>query len=265
METSRQSLVEAIENNPRDTFIDLSRLTRTAEIFEIGQTVGYMTDIKFPMFNGTVRPRFDSAGVDDGIDGFLGRARERGVPMLWWVTPSSRPLDLTSRLVDRGFVIDRLPGMALDLSSIRPERPPQGVEIRRVRGESDLVAALDVCCRCFDMPSFVQEPFRRMISVDGLGEMAGFHTYLAELEGTPIATSGVAYKAGVAGIYNVATLPEGRGRGIGRAITLAPLLDARRRGVRIGILHSTRQGYSVYNRLGFEHVCDIDSCVWLPD
>jgi predicted acetyltransferase len=57
---------------------------------------------------------------------------------------------------------------------------------------------------------------------------------------------------GVAGIYHVTTLPEVRNRGIGKHITLAPLLDARENGYRVGTLFASRLGEVVYRQIGFE-------------
>jgi ribosomal protein S18 acetylase RimI-like enzyme len=63
----------------------------------------------------------------------------------------------------------------------------------------------------------------------------------------------------VAGIYDVATLPEARGRGIGSTLTLVPLLDARRVGYRTGVLQSSEMGYEVYQKMGFQHLCQIEN------
>ena len=62
---------------------------------------------------------------------------------------------------------------------------------------------------------------------------------------------------GAAGIYCVATLPEARGKGIGAALTLKPLLDAREMGNRVGVLQSSDMGFNVYEKLGFRHLCQI--------
>jgi len=68
----------------------------------------------------------------------------------------------------------------------------------------------------------------------------------------------------VAGLYNVATLPESRGKGIGSSISYVPFIDAKERGYEISILHSTRMGYGVYKQLGFEEICKLIRYQWNP-
>ena len=69
--------------------------------------------------------------------------------------------------------------------------------------------------------------------------------------------------AGVAGIYNVCTVPEARGRGIGGAVTGAALREAASRGLRLAVLGSSEMGYPVYRRLGFHDVSRLRS--YAPD
>lgn len=78
---------------------------------------------------------------------------------------------------------------------------------------------------------------------------------MATLDGVPVA-SATAITAGACGVFNVATLPEARGKGLGRATTLAVLLDAREHGAMWGVLHASAMGFGVYARMGFRHVGD---------
>jgi hypothetical protein len=59
------------------------------------------------------------------------------------------------------------------------------------------------------------------------------------------------------GVHVVLTVEEARWRAIGAAMILAPLLEAREMGYRVGVLRSSYLGYPVYRRLGFREYCKI--------
>ena len=75
--------------------------------------------------------------------------------------------------------------------------------------------------------------------------------YLGCLEGQPVATAELTIAGGVAGLYNITTLPAYRGRGIGSAMTWQPLLDARAAGLGAAVLQAADAGVNVYRRIGF--------------
>ena len=75
--------------------------------------------------------------------------------------------------------------------------------------------------------------------------------YVGWLAGRPVATNILVLGGGVAGVYGVGTLAEARRQGIGSAITIKPLLDARDAGMRYGALFSSELGKPVYERVGF--------------
>lgn len=86
--------------------------------------------------------------------------------------------------------------------------------------------------------------------------------YLAVHNGVPVATSQLLLAEGVAGIDRVATVPEVRKQGIGYAITLYPLLEAREMGYRVGTTQATEAGERVYRRMGFRKCGEITSYHW---
>jgi GNAT superfamily N-acetyltransferase len=86
----------------------------------------------------------------------------------------------------------------------------------------------------------------------GLDDRGAWRHYLGWWQGAPVATTSLFLSAEVAGVYFVFTLPEARRQGIGAAITLAALQEARQLGYNIGVLGSSVMGYPVYRRLGFQ-------------
>lgn len=86
--------------------------------------------------------------------------------------------------------------------------------------------------------------------------------YLAVSNGKPVGTSQFFLSASVAGIYNVTCVPEARQQGVGTAITLAPLAEARKMGYRISILQASDLGSRVYRRLGFQDCGKLGNYLW---
>jgi predicted acetyltransferase len=80
-----------------------------------------------------------------------------------------------------------------------------------------------------------------------------------------VATATLVPSTGVAGIYNVATLPEARGQGIGAAMTATVLRAGRDLGCHTAILIASELGEPVYRRVGFEECCRVGEYVWQPD
>jgi GNAT superfamily N-acetyltransferase len=96
----------------------------------------------------------------------------------------------------------------------------------------------------------------------GFGPGQPLRHFLARLGGRPVSAAVGFLGAGVVGLYWVGTLPEARRRGLGAAVSLAPLLAARAAGVRVGILHASSMGVPVYQRLGFRQHGPLD--IWAP-
>jgi GNAT superfamily N-acetyltransferase len=218
--------------------------------------------------NAVSRARFvPGADVDAQIAATLNVFRVRGQLFSWWIMPSTQPADLPARLEAHGFVRDEyeMPVMTVDLDTLPDALPaPPELTVREVLDPLTLRLWVQAFGPGMDVPEDQCNRFYDARLSLGLGPDQGYRTWLGRLDGVPVATSELFLGAGVAGIICVSTVPEARGQGIGAAVTLAPLLEARRLGYRIGTLMASPMGASVYRRMGFTEVAHFAQYIWTP-
>lgn len=259
-------LITAIEENLASlmSFVGVLGVLKTNDPPGVDKVV---CSIPMPMFNSIMNTHIRDENVEEAIKFITIDAIKRNTPVLWWTGPSTQPKNLGEHLLEHGFKVDEDgPGMAVELSLLKEDIPkPQGMKIQAVDDD----ASLWIWCKT-TMSGFEAPPDRldfgatawhdlisRVNSVDLL-------PYLAWFDEKPVATSLLAIGGGVAGIYAVATIPEARRKGIGAQVTLQPLLDARQRGYKVGILQSSQMGLGLYRALGFKEYCRIKSYIYRP-
>ncbi|WP_291323005.1 GNAT family N-acetyltransferase [Desulfonatronospira sp.] len=259
------SLVTAIENN-LFRFLPLFDLCSQAEVHDDPQLLWSLTDIPFPLFNSIMRARLAPGDVNASIEAAITRGRAKNVPMLWWTGPTTRPSDLGLYLEKHGFTReDDAPGMALDLQTLNTDFPvPDGLTFEKVNDAESFKHWHHPFAMGFGMPDFAVNALIDLFKQISFGKQLPFLHYTGWLEEKPVAAGSVYLAAGVAGIYNVVTVPEARRKGIGTLITLALLREAQRAGYRISILHTSRMGLNVYRQLGFQDYCSIGQYLWSP-
>ncbi|HEX2742617.1 MAG TPA: GNAT family N-acetyltransferase [Rubrobacter sp.] len=262
-DSSTTVMARAIEENGAEFLMSLGRAAG-AEIRDDERLRWAIGNSPIDYHNCVVHAYLTPEEADEEIEVSVERMRAHGVPGSWHVGPSMRPPDLGKRLVARGFEYggDDI-GMAVDLSMLPEEvTVPEDFLVERVRDEAGLAAWVEALGSGFGEgpveAEWVGEMYRR------LGEDASLRHYLGRLGGEPVATATLFIGAAVAGIYFVCTVGRARRRGIGAAVTLAPLREARDLGSSVGVLGSSEMGYPVYRRLGFEEYCRIGLYEWRP-
>jgi GNAT superfamily N-acetyltransferase len=256
--------------------------TLGGELFEddrFGRHLAFPTN---PMFKGVWRSRLESDEVDNAIDEAIAWFEARKAPyFFWWTGPNTTPTDLGERLIARGLISMEeqarslvpgitssamgAPGMVADLSSMNEavlDQAPSGLVIDELRDEVSLDAFRRVLVDGMEMPVWAGQAWADAARFVGIGRTP-WRMYLGYLNGEPVATNMLFCGGGVASVYGVATLPTFRGRGIGGAITLVPLLQARAAGYRHAVLFSSDMGVHAYQRIGFRATGGyIDRYLW---
>jgi GNAT superfamily N-acetyltransferase len=92
-------------------------------------------------------------------------------------------------------------------------------------------------------------------AMERFGDIDGLRLYQARVDGEPVCVLGTYDNGSDCEVYFVATLAEHRGRGLARRLLHRALREARDRGLATSNLQSTKKGYPVYERLGYEPIC----------
>jgi GNAT superfamily N-acetyltransferase len=226
----------------------------------------YSTGIPFFLFNAVWNSHIPSEVAIKKIKENITFFEKRQVPFLWIIGPSSSPKNMGELLIKNGLVLDKQPGMAYNLKILEAEREPlKKIEIIKVENVETLKVWNDVVLTGFALPKeLLSDLFYKAFSFMLLNDTPYASAFLAYYKGKPVASSLVFYEAGVAGIYNVTTFEEARGKGIGTAITLAPLIEAKKLGYEIAILQSSENALNMYKLMGFKEYCQIEWYVWQP-
>ena len=253
---SSAGMVAAIEANLNATFSLLGRSPSTQLHDDDPDLRWYISPkVPFPLFNHVYFTRLPrEEDVDARIEEVRQHFAAHQVPFMWSVGPFSLPSELASHLEYHGLRrVEEPPGMALNLIALNEDIPfPSELAIERVSNAEVLREFVEVMRVGFEMPPFTVDGLLEGFSAVGLTEGSPWRNYAGRLDGEAVTTASLAIGAGVAGIYNVATLPKVRRRGFGAAMTLAALREARELGYRIGILQSSAGGLGLYRRLGFK-------------
>ncbi len=227
------------------------------ELVEGGDLTRVMTGLPFPLLNGVFQAHLGAETLEPAIQATLTAVDSWQAPLFWWVGPTAQPDDLGRHLQAHGFAhAGDTPGMAVDLLALPDDQPlPPDFTIRPVEDDATLETWARVAAIGTGFPASILEEFVQLELGVGFGRGTALRRYLGFQGGIPVTSSALVLDAGVAGIYAVATLPAARRQGLGAAMTLAPLREARAQGYQVGALQASELGYPIYRRLGFQDVC----------
>lgn len=161
------------------------------------------------------------------------------------------------------MVLNLVLGMALDLHAMNGKfQDVHDLKIVRVRAESDLDDWVSV--RVFSAPEAVVTALQGVHRLFGVSDSRPWRYFIGFVNGKPAATSLLFLGAEAAAVHWVVTLPGYRKKGIGAAMTLRALHEAREGGYKVAVLTASPYGIGIYRKIGFREFCTIRRYGWEP-
>ena len=227
---------------------------------------GRESPVSHPVANLVGCADLDEANADQTITAVRDRFAAQKKAFGWITSPSSRPRDLSERLVAAGFVkADELAGMVLTDLAL-PIRANPEVEVRPA-SVAEQREAIPMTASAYGLPFDVATWFTEVLIQ--AGERVRFEMYHAFLPGHsgPVAFGNLVFIPGTSIVLlgGAATVSDLRGRGVYTSLVARRLADARAAGADAAVIQAVRgTSAPVCAKLGFKEILPLDFYAWVP-
>jgi hypothetical protein len=199
---SASSIVEAIESNAHEAWICFAH-GLGAMVYDEPHMLWFFSGLPFHLANGIVNARFPEDHLEEILDERLQHLAAKQVPMAWLIGPSTRPVDLGSRLLPHDWMLgDEAPGMAIELQTLNESFfSPPSLTIEQIHDAETLRTWLRVLTVGSEIPEEGLALLLELVSKHAFTGDPSVHFYIGLHEDKPVATSLLYLGGGVAGIY----------------------------------------------------------------
>jgi GNAT superfamily N-acetyltransferase len=209
------------------------------------------TGIHSPDMNGIFQGHNQSRDIVESVEYGIHYFKKKEIPYYWWVGKYRNP-DLRELLEDSGYEhVADLPVMVADLMNLPNTVKLANIQCKLVQTKEEFEAFISISSLCIELTSESEIEYRNYNLHNDFMDTLKQDMYLAYWDGIP-AASCITFKSDeIISLYFIATLPQYRNRGLGRAVTLYAMKKAIEQGYLVAGLQATAMGLSLYEGLGF--------------
>lgn len=215
----------------------------------------YSTGIDYAPCNGIIEKK--EAGLKhNDVKEAVNFFSKKNLPFVWWSSDTF--------LETQGFQFGgTMKGIALDIkNSIPASHALPGVKVKVVNTEQELNAFCKVIAECFGFTSDIESQYARMSKL-AMDKKEQVH-FLAYVDDVPVSTATLTTLPKSAGIWNCATLPMYRKKGIGTFLCSLATKQAKEMNYHdvMAILMPKGLAWGPFNKLGFREVSSLPFYVY---
>src|SRR5205085_9843410 len=172
----------------------------------------WLVSNKLPGWNNVLRTRLTIENVAARVEAMLDHFKSSNLPLGWQVLPSTRPADLGRYLEAGGMKrLEGRPHMLADLSALPSHLPvAAGLVIELVHDPASFDRWFQATIAGFEMSQPHAQIYFDAYTLLGFDPAGPFLHYTGYLDGEPLTSSTLLLAEGMAGIFDVSTVPAAR-------------------------------------------------------
>lgn len=234
-------------------------------IINDSQLIFWVADCKDPFANIVMKSSFNSStDLREAVKRVIAIAKELQTPISWMVAPHAKPADTSSILKTNGFLpVITYEMVELDIQeAIMIEIKNPDIEIRKLDSVS-IDAWLNIVSPAFEYNSALTKACYEYLQSDVANKAAEQEHYAGYFKGKLVTTGTLLIEYyGGGHVYDIATVPEAQHNGMATAMMQFIIKRADDLGIKTINLLATDAGKSIYQKLGFKKLFDMDMFVF---
>ena len=248
-----QQLLQAFDQNVKGKFSYLPNLLESMTVTVLEHIRVIDSNLDCDMFNIICcdgAPQLSS--VHSAIDYF----RSKKLPYAFWVGFEGEPSWLEEELLRLGLITDEIESaMVCHFCESPPTMEIIGIEVKQVSDHAGMQNLIEVMRGIFPEHEHdaISTFYNRSASIL-LSASAQLNFFVGYENGKPVSLVSVYFDDELASIFDVIVLPQMRGKGVGKLMTVKAMAEAKRKGFATCVLTATNDAKYLYEKLGFATV-----------
>lgn len=212
---------------------------------------------KLPRLNNVFDYRIRNKDVKQVIKSVVEEYKIKNSSFTWIISPSSRPKNIESELINNGLKYSSEPvGKLYKIKKKKYDLNLNNhIDIVKIDNIGKLKLWCNIVTKIFEIDANNYNNFYKILQKSILNEKSIMDLYLLKFDSKPICTAALLKGKLSAGIYWVATLANQRRCGFATLLTKFLINEAKDNNYNYVTLQSSQMAYDLYKKIGFKEYC----------